>query len=56
MTVLFGVIAVANAVRAAVDPAASASWVVAGLFGLGAACFLAAHLVGRRAGSGRGRR
>lgn len=46
---VFAFIAVANAVRAAIDGTAGASWVVAGLFGLGAICFLAAHLVERRA-------
>jgi hypothetical protein len=51
MAVLFAAIAVANLVRAAVDPGAGASWVVGGLFGLGAVCFLAAHLTARRAGS-----
>jgi len=56
LAALFAVIAVANAVRAAVDPSAGASWVVAGLFGLGAVCFLASHLVDRRARSRGGRR
>ncbi|OUE23829.1 hypothetical protein BFL36_07215 [Clavibacter michiganensis] len=53
---LFAVIAVANAVRAAVDPSAGASGVVAGLFGLGAVCFLASHLVDRRTRSRGGSR
>ncbi|WP_435094005.1 hypothetical protein [Clavibacter michiganensis] len=46
---VFAFIAVANAVRAAIDGTAGASWVVAGLFGLGAICYLVAHLVERRA-------
>lgn len=49
LALVFAIIAVANAVRAAVDGSAGASWVVAGLFGLGALCFLGAHLVERRA-------
>jgi hypothetical protein len=56
MAVLFALIAVANAIRAAVDPGAGASWVVGGLFGLGAVCFLAAHLLARRAAPGGRRR
>ena len=49
LALVFAVVAVANAVRAAMDGTAGASWVVAGLFGLGAICFLAAHLLERRA-------
>lgn len=49
LAVVFAVIAVANAVRAAVDASAGASWVVAALFGLGAICFLLADRAERRA-------
>jgi hypothetical protein len=51
---VFAFIGVANAVRAAVDGTAGASWVVAGLFGLGAICFLVAHLLERRAAAREG--
>jgi hypothetical protein len=49
LAAVFAVIAVANAVRAVADPSAGYSWIVASLFGLGALCFLASHLVDRRA-------